>query len=145
MLNIADDKFVDMDLCYVKTEEILLKNHLERLTFLTKSSYRVVEKDVYAKLGDNVSLTLPCSLKFVAPCVYVWYFNGSSHLQRDECISHALEAEGITTTNPRDVVSDNFLCTGGQTPFREHKACAGLYPPRWNLAVVIPCDGDVLC
>lgn len=69
MLNIADDKFVDMDLCYLKTEEILLKNHLERLTFLTKSSYHVEEKDVYAKLGDNVSLTLPCSLKFVAPCV----------------------------------------------------------------------------
>lgn len=60
-----------MDLCSLKTEEILLKNHLERLTFLTKSPNHVDEKDVYAKLGDNVSLTPTCSLRFVAPCAYV--------------------------------------------------------------------------
>lgn len=46
-------------MCALKTEEILLRNHLEQLTFLTKSSPYVDEKDVYAKLGDSVSLMLP--------------------------------------------------------------------------------------
>ncbi|XP_068187285.1 complement factor B-like [Antennarius striatus] len=78
-------------------EERLLKDHLEKLSFLTKKGSQIYEKDVHAKLGKN----------------------------RDECISHALEAEGITTTNPKDAVTDNFLCTGGRTPFRDHIACTG--------------------
>ncbi|XP_037605565.1 complement factor B-like [Sebastes umbrosus] len=78
-------------------EQILLKNHLERLTFLTKKGTTVDEKDAHAKLGDN----------------------------RDECIKHALQAPGITTTNPKVAVTDNFLCTGGLTPFRDHIACNG--------------------
>lgn len=45
-------------MCALSKEEILLRNHLEQLTFLTKSSFYVDEKDVYAKLGDSVSLTL---------------------------------------------------------------------------------------
>ena len=78
-------------------EETLLKNHLERLTFLTRTENVVDEKDAHAKLGDN----------------------------RDECIKHALEATGITTDNPKEAVTDNFLCTGGRTPFRDHIACTG--------------------
>uniref|UniRef100_A0A674NWG8 C3/C5 convertase n=1 Tax=Takifugu rubripes TaxID=31033 RepID=A0A674NWG8_TAKRU len=78
-------------------EEELLRTHLEKLNFLTKKSSVVQEKEVHAKLGDN----------------------------RDECIRHALEAEGITTTNPKIPVTDNFLCTGGQLPFRDHIACTG--------------------
>lgn len=46
-----------------------------------------------------------------------------------------LQAEGITS-NCRDAVSDNFLCTGEQIPFRHHVACAGLYPQKWNRAMV---------
>ncbi|XP_056910305.1 complement factor B-like isoform X2 [Takifugu flavidus] len=78
-------------------EEELLKTHLEKLNFLTKKNAVVQEKEVHAKLGDN----------------------------RDECIRYALEAEGITTTNPEIPVTDNFLCTGGQLPFRDHIACTG--------------------
>nr|XP_046266129.1 complement factor B-like isoform X2 [Scatophagus argus] len=78
-------------------ERHLLKNHLERLNFLTKKGDRVDERDVHAKLGDN----------------------------RDECIRHALQAEGITTRNPKDAVTDNFLCTGGRNPQRDHIACKG--------------------
>lgn len=51
-----------MYVCSLKTEEILLRNHLEQLTFLTKSSSYVDEKNIYAKLGDSVSLTLSRSL-----------------------------------------------------------------------------------
>ncbi|TKS82993.1 Complement factor B [Collichthys lucidus] len=79
-------------------EQTLLKNHLERLSFMTKINYnRLEENTVRAKIGDN----------------------------RDECISHALRAPGITTKNPKDAVTDNFLCTGGQQPFRDNIACKG--------------------
>ncbi|XP_070699763.1 complement factor B-like [Pempheris klunzingeri] len=78
-------------------EEKLLKNNLEKLNFLTRTSNIVDEKDVHAKLGNN----------------------------RNECIRHALQAQGITTKNEKDAVTDNFLCTGGQSPFRDHIACTG--------------------
>lgn len=52
-----------------------------------------------------------------------WFF-----LQRDECIKHALQATGITTTNPKEAVTDNFLCTGGRTPNRDDIACTGMFP-----------------
>ncbi|KAM3869184.1 complement factor B-like [Diretmus argenteus] len=78
-------------------EQLLLKNHLERLSFLTAPTlYKLREKDTYAKLGDN----------------------------REDCISRALYAKGITTKNPKDAVTDNFLCTGGLDP-REDIACRG--------------------
>lgn len=41
----------------LSTERLLLKTHLERLNFLTKNKV-VEQKDVHAKLGDNVSFTL---------------------------------------------------------------------------------------
>uniref|UniRef100_A0A3P9I0B0 C3/C5 convertase n=1 Tax=Oryzias latipes TaxID=8090 RepID=A0A3P9I0B0_ORYLA len=75
-------------------EELLLKNQRERLSFLTRTEPLVGEKDVYAKLGDN----------------------------RDLCIKKALKAKGITTTDPKVPVTDNFLCTGGD---RDHIACTG--------------------
>ncbi|KAM4620927.1 complement factor B-like [Polymixia lowei] len=78
-------------------EQLLLKNHLERLTILTRTSVSVEEKDIHAKLGDN----------------------------REECIAHAITPKIITTKNPKDVVTDNFLCTGGLTPVRDHIACTG--------------------
>ncbi|XP_068600166.1 complement factor B-like [Brachionichthys hirsutus] len=78
-------------------EQLLFKDNLERLAFLTKKGNQVSEKDIHAKLGSN----------------------------RDECISHALEAEGITTKKPKDAVTDNFLCTGGRSPYRDHIACTG--------------------
>ncbi|XP_062289674.1 complement factor B-like [Scomber scombrus] len=78
-------------------EDLLLKTHSEKLSFLTKTEPLVAEKIVYAKRGDS----------------------------RDECISHVLTAQGITTKNPKDAVTDNFLCTGGRTPQRDHIACTG--------------------
>lgn len=41
------------------TEEQLLRTHLEKLNFLTKKGNVVQEKEVHAKLGDNVSLEPP--------------------------------------------------------------------------------------
>ncbi|XP_061659704.1 complement factor B-like isoform X2 [Syngnathoides biaculeatus] len=76
-------------------EQVLLNN--EKLAFLTRVGKWVDEKQVHAKLGDS----------------------------RDECIKHALKAAGITTTKPEVPVTQNFLCTGGLTPFRDHIACTG--------------------
>ncbi|KAI3373650.1 hypothetical protein L3Q82_022241 [Scortum barcoo] len=78
-------------------EQYLLQNLIERLSFLTKTGNTVEKKQVSAKLGQT----------------------------RDECIKHALQAPGITTTNPKDVVTDNFLCTGGLNPLTDHIACTG--------------------
>uniref|UniRef100_A0A8D3ADJ3 C3/C5 convertase n=1 Tax=Scophthalmus maximus TaxID=52904 RepID=A0A8D3ADJ3_SCOMX len=78
-------------------EQVLLKNQLEKLNFLTKIGNTVEEKDAHAKLGDN----------------------------RGACVRHALEADGITLDNLEVAVTDNFLCTGGRNPFRDHIACTG--------------------
>ncbi|KAM8742734.1 complement factor B-like [Acanthopagrus schlegelii] len=78
-------------------EKLLLKNHLESLSFLTRTSNLIDEKTVQAKLGDN----------------------------RGECIRHALAAEGVETDNPEVAVTENFLCTGGRNPHRDHIACKG--------------------
>lgn len=121
-------------LCFLNTEQILLKNHLERLTFLTKKGTTVDEKDAHAKLGDNVSFKLlsACMLSSLfTPTLKVtlsYASSSNSPMQRDECIKHALQAPGITTTNPKVAVTDNFLCTGGLTPFRDHIACNGMFP-----------------
>ncbi|XP_047234485.1 complement factor B-like [Girardinichthys multiradiatus] len=78
-------------------EQVLLKSHRERLSFLTRKAPLVEEKDVYAKLGEN----------------------------RNVCIKKALLAPGITTKDERVAVTDNFLCTGGRVEHRDHIACTG--------------------
>nr|XP_020454148.1 complement factor B-like [Monopterus albus] len=78
-------------------EQLLLKTQLEELNFMTRTDKWAAEKNVRAKLGDN----------------------------RGDCIRHALEAKGIKTKNPEVAVTDNFLCTGGLTPQRDHIACTG--------------------
>ncbi|XP_008330978.1 complement factor B-like [Cynoglossus semilaevis] len=81
-------------------EELLMNNQLERLSFLTHSVEGLEVKSVTAKLGDK----------------------------RDKCIRHALDAEGISpelVKDPKIPVTDNFLCTGGLDPYRDHIACTG--------------------
>ncbi|XP_077402407.1 complement factor B-like isoform X2 [Vanacampus margaritifer] len=89
-------KLVGESTC-AQQEERLLKN-MDKLSFLTHSDVKWMdEKDVHVKLGDK----------------------------RDNCIEHALNATGITTKNAKVPVTDNFLCTGGLEPFRDHIACTG--------------------
>ncbi|KAM9332689.1 complement factor B-like [Pholidichthys leucotaenia] len=81
-------------------EQLLLKNHLETLYFLTKSQLTrnlVDEKEVHAKLGDN----------------------------RKDCINKAIGVGNITKETVNEAVTENFLCTGGQSPVRDHIACTG--------------------
>ncbi|XP_077361196.1 complement factor B-like isoform X2 [Festucalex cinctus] len=89
-------KLVGESTC-AQQEELLLKN-LDKLSFLTPSYTKWVDvKDVHVKLDDK----------------------------RDECIEHALNATGITTKDAKVPVTENFLCTGGLQPFRDHIACKG--------------------
>ncbi|KAG5263056.1 hypothetical protein AALO_G00281990 [Alosa alosa] len=44
---------------------------------------------------------------------------------RDACIEDAKKAAGITAKNAKDIVTDNFLCTGGINPETDHVACKG--------------------
>lgn len=111
------------------TEQFLLKTHLERLSFLTRKRSTLMEKEVHAKLGDNVSLVMMLGLRCWV-CIllkdFVFLFPNFS-LQRDECIRHALDAQGITAADPKVAVTDNFLCTGGRIPYRDHIACQGIF------------------
>uniref|UniRef100_A0A672ZHH5 C3/C5 convertase n=1 Tax=Sphaeramia orbicularis TaxID=375764 RepID=A0A672ZHH5_9TELE len=76
--------------------EILLKNG-DQLNFLTKTNDFYGKKSAIVKLGSN----------------------------REACIKEALKAPGINTTNAEEVVTGNFLCTGGRFPQRDHIACQG--------------------
>ncbi|XP_022618132.1 complement factor B-like [Seriola dumerili] len=80
-------------------EELLLKDRIEKLNFLTKIKSSVEEKDAYIHRGDT----------------------------RDACIKHALHAKTIIRTDKAEVaVTDNFLCSGGRTiDYRSHIACTG--------------------
>ncbi|XP_070773763.1 complement factor B-like [Enoplosus armatus] len=93
----SDALKLDGDSTCKQQEEILFADNLQALTFLSRTGQWVKEKDVRVKIGGS----------------------------RNGCIKHALEAPGITTTNPKDAVTDNFLCTGGLSPFRDHIACQG--------------------
>uniref|UniRef100_A0A8C8D662 C3/C5 convertase n=1 Tax=Oncorhynchus tshawytscha TaxID=74940 RepID=A0A8C8D662_ONCTS len=44
---------------------------------------------------------------------------------RANCIELATKVDGITSDNLKDVVTENFLCSGGRQPTRDHVACKG--------------------
>ncbi|CAM4669262.1 unnamed protein product [Leuciscus chuanchicus] len=44
---------------------------------------------------------------------------------RDACVEDAKKAVGINVTDARDVVTDNFLCSGGVEPQTDDVACKG--------------------
>ncbi|RXN19432.1 complement factor B-like protein [Labeo rohita] len=46
-------------------------------------------------------------------------------IQRDACFEDAKKAEGINVGNAREVVTDNFLCSGGTEPKTDDVACKG--------------------
>ncbi|KAL2078670.1 hypothetical protein ACEWY4_026355 [Coilia grayii] len=44
---------------------------------------------------------------------------------RDACIEDAKKAKGITAENAKEIVTENFLCTGGIAPVTDDVACKG--------------------
>ncbi|KTG43615.1 hypothetical protein cypCar_00041000 [Cyprinus carpio] len=46
---------------------------------------------------------------------------------RDACVEDAKKAKGINATNAKDIVTDNFLCSGGIVPTVDDVACKGWY------------------
>lgn len=109
---------------------MLKADGVEVLHFLTKSG-GLYQKTVRAKLGDSVGLQTVCSSYFIL-CILsvlpkVKFLPPFS--QRPDCISNVLQANGITTKNPEEAVTKNFLCTGGVEPERDHIACTGWFSP----------------
>lgn len=109
---------------------IPIKDSSGEAQFLTRKRSTLMEKEVHAKLGDNVRLQPMMSGLGCWVCIllkdFVFLFPNFS-LQRDECIRHALDAQGITAADPKVAVTDNFLCTGGRIPYRDHVACPGIF------------------
>uniref|UniRef100_A0A8C1BA27 C3/C5 convertase n=1 Tax=Cyprinus carpio carpio TaxID=630221 RepID=A0A8C1BA27_CYPCA len=46
---------------------------------------------------------------------------------RDACVEDAKKAKGINVKNAREVVTDNFLCSGGNEPKTDDVACKGMF------------------
>ncbi|XP_029557338.1 complement factor B [Salmo trutta] len=82
-------------------EELLLKNPIEEVSFMShdkdRENNRDQRSDAKLKLQD----------------------------QRETCIELATKVDGITPDNLKDVVTENFLCSGGRQPTRDHVACKG--------------------
>lgn len=53
-------KMYSVIVCSLNTEQLLLKNQIETLNFLSTEKNDIYEKQVHAKLGDNVSFKRPC-------------------------------------------------------------------------------------
>nr|XP_023699216.1 complement factor B-like [Paramormyrops kingsleyae] len=76
-------------------EDILLKSKFEQASFTAATTY--IKKNVTIKLGA----------------------------QRDSCIGDAIYAERMNVTKASDIVTDNFLCTGGIEGETNNIACKG--------------------
>ncbi|KAK7143659.1 hypothetical protein R3I93_014732 [Phoxinus phoxinus] len=84
-----------------KHEELLMSNELVDASFTSKMAS---ETDVPRKIR-NIKI--------------------KRGKYRDACVEDAKKAEGVNVTNARDVVTDNFLCSGGNEPQTDHVACKG--------------------
>ncbi|XP_024250522.1 complement factor B [Oncorhynchus tshawytscha] len=82
-------------------EELLLKNPFEEVSFMSHDKDR----------ENNNDQRSDAKLKLLD--------------QRANCIELATKVDGITSDNLKDVVTENFLCSGGRQPTRDHVACKG--------------------
>uniref|UniRef100_A0A8C1P6S9 C3/C5 convertase n=1 Tax=Cyprinus carpio TaxID=7962 RepID=A0A8C1P6S9_CYPCA len=83
-----------------KHEEILLNNELVEAAFTSD-----MDNDNSPKYIKNIMIKLG---KY-----------------RDACVEDAKKAEGLNVKNAREVVTDNFLCSGGNEPKTDDVACKG--------------------
>uniref|UniRef100_A0A8C2I9M4 C3/C5 convertase n=1 Tax=Cyprinus carpio TaxID=7962 RepID=A0A8C2I9M4_CYPCA len=83
-----------------KHEEILMNNELVEAAFTSE-----IDNDNSPKYIKNITIKLG---KY-----------------RDACVEDAKKAEGIDVKNAREVVTDNFLCSGGIEPKTDDVACKG--------------------
>nr|QGH45440.1 complement system-related protein B/C2-A2-2 [Cyprinus carpio] len=83
-----------------KHEEILMNNELVEAAFTSD-----IDTDNSPKYIKNIMIKLG---KY-----------------RDACVEDAKKAKGINVKNAREVVTDNFLCSGGNEPKTDDVACKG--------------------
>ncbi|KAJ7996327.1 hypothetical protein DPEC_G00235940 [Dallia pectoralis] len=89
-------------------DQITCKQHEE---LLLDKSYEEAKFMSHDKLRDNMEQENEVKLKL------------KDH--RDNCIGLATKLEGITADNLKTIVTDNFLCSGGRDPTRDHVTCKG--------------------
>ncbi|XP_065143181.1 complement factor B-like isoform X1 [Paramisgurnus dabryanus] len=80
-----------------KHEEMLLSAETVNAAFMSNIGVKIEQKDITIKQGN-------------------WW---------DACIEDAKKAKGIIATNAKDIVSRNFLCSGGIKPTTDYVACKG--------------------
>ncbi|XP_073727309.1 complement factor B-like [Misgurnus anguillicaudatus] len=80
-----------------KHEEMLLSAETVNAAFMSSIGVKIEQKDITIKQGN------------------LW----------NDCIEDAKKAKGITATNAKDIVSHNFLCSGGIEPITDDVACKG--------------------
>uniref|UniRef100_A0A8C2ADS8 C3/C5 convertase n=1 Tax=Cyprinus carpio TaxID=7962 RepID=A0A8C2ADS8_CYPCA len=85
-----------------KHEEILMNNELVEAAFTSD-----IDTDNSPKYIKNIMIKLG---KY-----------------RDACVEDAKKAKGINVKNAREVVTDNFLCSGGNEPKTDDVACKGMF------------------
>uniref|UniRef100_A0A4W5JR48 C3/C5 convertase n=1 Tax=Hucho hucho TaxID=62062 RepID=A0A4W5JR48_9TELE len=86
-------RLVGEEITCKQQEELLLKNPIEEVSFMSHDKERDSNKD--------------------------------QRSDRENCIELATQIDGITSDNLKDVVTENFLCSGGRQPTRDHVSCKG--------------------
>ncbi|XP_051960520.1 complement factor B-like [Xyrauchen texanus] len=80
-----------------KHEEVLMSSEAVSASFMSDVNRQIERKDIKIKQGK-------------------W---------RDDCVEDAKKAKNINATNAKDIVTDNFLCSGGTEPTTDDIACKG--------------------
>ncbi|XP_048021307.1 complement factor B-like [Megalobrama amblycephala] len=94
-------KLSDSDGTCKKHEELLMSNELVEASFTSKMEFTT---DAPRKIR-NITI--------------------KRGKYRDACVEDAKKVPGINVTNAKDVVTDNFLCSGGTEPKTDDIACKG--------------------
>ncbi|XP_051533069.1 complement factor B-like [Myxocyprinus asiaticus] len=80
-----------------KHQEVLMSSETVNAAFMSDLKPEITRKDIKIKQGK-------------------W---------RDVCVEDAKKAKNINATNAKDIVTDNFLCSGGTEPTKDDIACKG--------------------
>ncbi|XP_056117955.1 complement factor B-like [Rhinichthys klamathensis goyatoka] len=101
-------KLSDSEGTCIRHEELLMSNELVEASFTSKMKRKTETTGSVPKVPEKIRNIKIKRGKY-----------------RDACVEDAKKAEGINVTNARDVVTDNFLCSGGNEPQTDDVACKG--------------------
>lgn len=129
----ADDgisEFYDYDVALVELEEDVVFSADVRPICIpcTKETTQALRMPLDSKCSEQEALMLKSfieRLHFLTMPVEKKTVHAKLGENRFPCISKAMRLDNITAANIHQVVTENFLCTGGTSPFLDHIACKG--------------------